>query len=531
MGARRFGESELITGALSGQRRLRPSTTPPRTPPRTPRSRSWPPPPGLCPNSRPSRLVVKLSDVRVLIDVKPTGEQLQILVDYRPGFALIRGAAGSGKTTTAVLRLRYVTGVWRRQRARSKSGDPFRVLVLTYNRTLRGYVQELVERQIAADGFDLTLSTFGHWAWDLLGQPDVLKDAPRAKKLWEFGSTLGYTRDFLMGEVDYVLGRFPRARLADYANPQARDTYERRGRGAVPRVERPQRQRLLDEVIGPYETWKEREGLIDWTDVAVRVAAGDVTTRYDIVVVDEAQDFSANQVRAVTRHLARRHSTTFVLDAVQRIYPHGFSWREVGIELTHSYRLLQNHRNTKQIAAFAQPLVEGLPIEDDGTLPDFETCDTEGILPAVVRGPYAAQMDWIIRFIQELPREESVALLHPRGGDWLNYTRRRLREKGLNYVEMTRRPEWPRGSEHIGLSTLHSAKGLEFDHIVVLGVNAELMPHGPDEDDTQLSMHRRVVAMAIGRARKTVTLSYKPEEASRVVELLDPGTYRAINVP
>ena len=52
--------------------------------------------------------------------------------------------------------------------------------------------------------------------------------------------------------------------------------------------------------------------------------------------------------------------------------------------------------------------------------------------------------------------------------------------------------------EQVGLSTLHSAKGLEFDHVVVLGLNGgELMPHGESEDDAQLTNYRRLVAMAI----------------------------------
>lgn len=468
--------------------------------------------------------------MRVLTDVKPTSEQLTILTDYRPGFVLIRGAAGSGKTTTAVLRLRFVTGVWRRERKRGQSSDPVNALVLTYNRTLRGYVEALVEQQIGTGDIDLTLSTFGKWAWERLGRPSMLSQARRASKVWELASGLGYGRDFIVDEVDYILGRYQPAKLDNYANPRVRDTYERRGRGASPRVDRGQRERILEEVIRPYQQWKLENGELDWSDLAVRMTEADPEKRYDIALIDEAQDFSANEVRAIKAHLARTHSTTFVLDAVQQIYPRGFTWREAGIDIVHSYRLKTNHRNTKQIAAFARPLVADLPVDDDGTLPDFDSTEAEGPLPLVVRGEFSKQMDWVIEILTQLPADESAALLHPRGGSWFAYTRQRLDGNGIAYVNITRQSEWPRGAEQVGLSTLHSAKGLEFDHVIVLGLNAELMPHGAEESDTQLATHRRLVAMAIGRARLTAAVTYKPSEASKVVEYLDPDTFEAVDL-
>jgi hypothetical protein len=56
------------------------------------------------------------------------------------------------------------------------------------------------------------------------------------------------------------------------------------------------------------------------------------------------------------------------------------------------------------------------------------------------------------------------------------------------------------------------------------------MPHGPEDNDTQLANHRRLVAMAIGRARNTVVLTYKPGEQSRVEQLLDPATYEIVEL-
>jgi len=470
--------------------------------------------------------------MRVLADVRPTPEQLTILQDYRPGFVLIRGAAGSGKTTTAVLRLRHVTGVWASQREREGSDDPVKVLVLTYNRTLRGYVKELVEQQIEISRFALELSTFGKWAWDVQGRPEVLSDTRRSVKLQQLGFGLGYQADFLVDEVDYVLGRYLPDQITEYYTDAKHPHYERRGRGAAPRVSRQQRERLVKEVIEPYTRWKTEHDYLDWADIDLRMAQRDPSSseKWDIVVVDEAQDFSANQIRGLARHLAETHSTTFVLDAIQRVYPRGFGWPEVDIDLTHSYRLRRNHRNTQQIAAFALPLVRDLPQEDDGTLPDFESCEVQGEIPVVIRGRFEHQMEYVVDSIRQRPDGESIALLHAKGGEWFRFVRERLSAAKIPFVDLQRRQEWPQGDEQVGLSTLHSAKGLEFDHVFILGLAGKQMPHGPEENDTQLNNHRRLVAMAIGRARKSVTLTYKPGEESQVVNLLDPATYRRVDV-
>ncbi|MCY4279178.1 MAG: hypothetical protein OXC59_00485 [Acidimicrobiaceae bacterium] len=81
--------------------------------------------------------------MRALSSVEPSPEQLKMLGDIRPGFRIIRGAAGSGKTTTALLRLREQIHVRLRRRERDGHNAPVRVLVLTFNRTLEGYIAEL----------------------------------------------------------------------------------------------------------------------------------------------------------------------------------------------------------------------------------------------------------------------------------------------------------------------------------------------------------------------------------------------------
>jgi superfamily I DNA/RNA helicase len=291
---------------------------------------------------------------------------------------------------------------------------------------------------------------------------------------------------------------------------------------------------LLDQVVGPYEEWKTGRGELDWNDLAIELAKAQLHDVYDVVVADEAQDFSANEVRAVMNHVAPDHSVTFILDAAQRIYPRHFRWAEIGITIQPSqvFPLKDNHRNTKEIAAFAQAIIDGLELSDDGTMPDFASCKDHGPIPQVVEGPYSAQMSYLVDYIERYVNlsSESVAFLHPLGGEWFDYTRERLTNAGIRFVDMAGQTEWPTGPTNVGLSTLHSAKGLEFDHVFIVGLNRETTPVGDDPEDAQLDNLRRLIAMAAGRAKKTVVVSYKPSDVSRIVEFFDPTTYQRVKV-
>jgi DNA helicase IV len=469
--------------------------------------------------------------LRTLKNVVPTPEQALVVDNDEPGYWLIRGAAGSGKTTTALLRLKFLVRYWRDRREDLGIAGPVRVLVLTFNRTLRGYIEELSLEQIqAGPEVDLEIATFGSWSSTLLGQVILDRDA-RGARLNELASNeFPWRPEFLAEEVDYVLGRWLPANRSEYLSA------ERTGRGPVPRVDRPLRERLLGQVIEPYEVWKRERGVGDWSDLAVQLAENRLTTPYDVVVVDETQDFSANQIRAIANHLSEEFVCTFVRDTTQRIYPNFFTWREVGVEFgpqgSRSRRLRRNYRNTRQIAAFARPLVDGIEALEDEAIPDFTGCERDGDRPKVLRGLYSEQLDWAIPYLRSdaVGPEDTVAFLHPRGGGWFKELRQRLNSEDLSWTSLTREVEWPQGDERIALCTMHSAKGLEFDHVIILGYNAEVIWYREEENASSIDLQRRLLAMAVGRARKGLVLGYKPSEAARLVDFLDSDTYEAIEL-
>jgi DNA helicase IV len=336
--------------------------------------------------------------VKTLPPIKPTAEQLPLISDNNLGIEVIRGAAGSGKTSTAILRLRSLAYMFEERREREGTAAPVKILVLAFNRTLRGYIRALVDDQVAGlKNTIVTIDTFSRWAMQHLGHPRVVDDASREAKIKQLGRPLtALSAEYVVKEVEYVLGRF---------EPDSLDRYiaaERTGRGTEPRVEGPLRRRILDEVIAPYRQWLADRRLWDWNDVAVAMANAPEQRGYDVVIVDESQDFSANQLRAIRHHIAPDHAVTFVIDTVQRIYARGFTWVEAGFKMRGArYRSLkENHRNTAEIAAFAAGLLENMAVEEDGALPDLATARRHGARPTVIRGKYDAQAVWALAFLR-----------------------------------------------------------------------------------------------------------------------------------
>jgi DNA helicase II / ATP-dependent DNA helicase PcrA len=106
--------------------------------------------------------------------------------------------------------------------------------------------------------------------------------------------------------------------------------------------------------------------------------------------------------------------------------------------------------------------------------------------------------------VENVRELESVATTYSSGEPWADLERF-LEEVALiadvdNYSE---------SEEALTLMTVHSAKGLEFDHVFVLGLEEGIFPHGRTQlDPAELEEERRLMYVAITRARKRLYLSY-----------------------
>lgn len=470
--------------------------------------------------------------MKTLQSVKPTDEQLKLMVRPRPGTLIIRGAAGSGKTTTSILMMKLSIGYFIEEFNRRNLDEKIKIRIFTFNKTLAAYITDLVQRESFLTNqknqrkLDIEVTTLSKYMHQRInGNPTILSLADQAKLIKRLSVNLSLSTQFIIDEVEYLLGRLNEDNLEDYIN------MERSGRGSIPRVEKQLRREILEKIVQPYMELKRAQKILDWNDIAILFSKNKVDNIH-IAILDETQDFSANQLKAITNQLAEINFTTIILDSNQKIYKRGFAWREAGIDISNTRysRLEFNYRNTVEIANFANSLIKNstITIDDDGTLPIIEAIKRHGSLPKVIEGRFKNQLNYVMDIIlNEINLEtETVAFLHAKGGGWFDDIITRLNEEGIPFIEISGESFWPPLDTNIALSTIHSAKGLEFDHVFILGLEDRHFSFSfADSQDSDYASAIKLISMGITRAKSNIILGYKYESKPFFINLLEEETF------
>lgn len=217
--------------------------------------------------------------------------------------------------------------------------------------------------------------------------------------------------------------------------------------------------------------------------------------RYRAVLLDEAQDLGTNALKFVVGLLAPGHDDlVIVADAAQNIFRRNFSWKQAGIQAQGRTRILRiNYRNTKEILEFANHFLmaggrlRSDPVpdpEDPFTVIPPESAKRSGPRPTLMLGKTLE--DEVRIAIQQAQawaagtaRPRSLAVLYPgsdSGKDRAELLNEGLRRAGVRvyYLSDKNNPDakdrLAQSDAPVVLSTIHSAKGLEFPHVVLCGV-------------------------------------------------------------
>ena len=90
----------------------------------------------------------------------------------------------------------------------------------------------------------------------------------------------------------------------------------------------------------------------------------------------------------------------------------------------------------------------------------------------------------------------------------------------LVLMDLLERQEEEDETDRVQMMTLHSAKGLEFPHVFLMGMEEELLPHRNAVDDGNVEEERRLAYVGITRAKRTlaITLARKRKQYGELIE-------------
>lgn len=474
-----------------------------------------------------------------LLRLDPEQEKLK---DFgKQGPVLVKGGPGTGKSTLALYRV---------QNLLQRGFKP--ILFTTYTKALVTYSEQLLQqllgqplRQAGVKVATVDSLTYHYYAQTygkprfapgdqalaLLTQALQTADIPGKNSFDRAGRRQMLERlgpSYLLQEIETVIEGWGVTSVAEYLS------LDRRGR-QVP-LQAPLREALWC-LYQRWQTLMAEHNWVTWPQLRSKaLAAVQQLTEppYQAVVIDEAQDLSPVALRFLLALVPALTGVYLTADAFQSIYQRGFSWKQIHADLKVTGRTLvlkRNYRNTAQIMAACATILDGTAAGDaDCISQDPSAC--QGTDPQIrLTDSTTQESDWIHTFFVEAAKRYRLPI---HGGAVLcpstslgKAIAKRLVQQGLaakfvsgNNIDLH--------ATHIKVMTLHSAKGLEFPFVVVLGLEEGTLPHlSPDLPEAELyaitDEQRRLFYVGCSRAmRALLVLGSQSQPSSFLNNLATP---------
>lgn len=474
------------------------------------------------------------------LDVNLTKNQEEC-INSKATDLLIKGIAGSGKTLVLLKKAIKL------KRDAIKNNKKLTIGFFTYANTLTKYSQDLIN-EIENDQDMISVNTFHSYGFTLLKcinstkyssaiygkfKDEKLKSSIKEiKSIYPKANVLDKDLNFWTEEISWIKGK----RITD------KDTYinaSRIGRGTSVRLFKKDKE-IVFKVFEKYNSKLKQSKKIDFDDVANLVLDNFNSVpdnkKFDYVLVDEGQDLSYAQL-LVLRKLAKK-SIVIAADHAQKIYTNSFTWKELGINVkgNASKSLGKNFRSTAEIMDLANSLIVHNK-SNKGKDTDFDISkdvDKSGNKPIIYKcNNIVQENEVLIELLKELNDGETVIGIPVRTNQKVKKSVIKvLDENNIEWEEVSKDKyaPWSILEPGVKIVTMHSAKGLEFDVIIIPRVNDGMIPkvEKDEYDEALLEQERSLLYVAMTRAKEDLYLL--TSKWSKFIEEMDDRLYELENI-
>ena len=244
-------------------------------------------------------------------------------------------------------------------------------------------------------------------------------------------------------------------------------------------------------------------------------------------VAGELKDFDA--YLAETGYVdkkAARHMDPFSIYAVAAAVE---AWKDAGfkVQSSRSVELRTNFRSNPAISRVAKCVASRISDRDD--LIDISVNEQEKpqtSLPEILICPDPeTEMQILVHLIRSIIKEHgssSIAVLYKLKSMKIGYIST-LKNANIPYIDLNAMQETPISiSDSVYVSTMHSAKGLEFDHVILADVSESIFRSFDVSDSEIGNKNRRLLYTAMTRARQSLHILTPDRDYALILNDIEP---------
>lgn len=464
-------------------------------------------------------------------------QKVVVDADYN-GPARLMGVSGSGKTCVIVRRAVRL--------ANKYPGE--KILILTLNRSLALLIKDLIKIYVAPfderEALEENINVYSYWelcreyllkfdtnplahrmyndfvekhnenideAWEKFYR--CMDNNNDADVLFPMHQTLllrgVYPQDYIRQEFDWIRSAFIKDERHKYLD------VDREGR-TIP-IAKENRQLILDGL----KSWEEHMafiGMIDYLGLSQKVMdyIDQITSEFRCILVDEVQDFGTIELKAVRKLAAEAENDLFLCgDIAQVVHTkhHKITHAGVNILPKNFLKINKNYRNSREILAAAYEVFKNNTSADSYKMDGFNVLDPEFANFSTAK-PFLRKtsslknsLNFSLTYLEEILDESKnekgcIAIC--------GYSYFDIQRLGQEVSKPVLDGKMDLSEGNIFLSDLENTKGFEFDRMLIINCNKNVIPN-PEYPEEEWFREISKFYVAMTRAKKELILTYHDE--------------------